>query len=349
MDTHQANHHVAFLCDGSLHNGHGGSWIGHVLPGMVLSLWGLHWFLSVCTQHLKQHSRTPQYAPLADSSSSTASHNKAAFLWNSTRSFHSATHRVFILEAEGLHVEAWLKVVLPCVAICLEFSLSGTRYLRCPPGSAKSGELDVTHMNSWSHATNYPPIILSGLVDLIHAYWRPLPAPLPHASLSSAFSASAFLMLSHTKAEPLDGLVHHLLGLCMAAVAAAVMGDGVWRGSFAWGAAKSLALMMEGAWFFAVTHIMFSNDTTWAASYEGDMTRIMFTPVLFTWIFIGLTFFMLLLYLGLESWVNWHSARLSTTTSSMVQLSSPAKRHTARPVADVHCRGVSFHDMEVGM
>jgi hypothetical protein len=25
-------------------------------------------------------------------------------------------------------------------------------------------------MSSWSHATNYPPIILSGLVDLVNLY-----------------------------------------------------------------------------------------------------------------------------------------------------------------------------------
>jgi hypothetical protein len=49
------------------------------------------------------------------------------------------------------------------------------RQLRCPAGSAKAGELDVAHMNSFSHATNYPPIILSGLVDLINAHWVPLP------------------------------------------------------------------------------------------------------------------------------------------------------------------------------
>lgn len=34
--------------------------------------------------------------------------------------------------------------------------------MRCPAGSVKAGELDVAHMNSWSHGTNYPPIILSG-------------------------------------------------------------------------------------------------------------------------------------------------------------------------------------------
>jgi len=43
----------------------------------------------------------------------------------------------------------------------------------------------------------------------------------------------------------------------------------------------------QGCWFFAITHIMYSNDTTWRASHPDDMTRVMFTPVLFTWIFIG--------------------------------------------------------------
>jgi hypothetical protein len=52
-------------------------------------------------------------------------------------------------------------------------------------------------------------------------------------------------MLSHAKEEPLDGLLHRLLGLCMAAVAAAVMAHGVWPRNFALGAAKSLALLME--------------------------------------------------------------------------------------------------------
>lgn len=44
---------------------------------------------------------------------------------------------------------------------------------------------------------------------------------------------------------------------------------------------------MQGCWFFAITHIMFSDDVTWAASQAGDMTRDMFVPILFVWVFIG--------------------------------------------------------------
>jgi len=101
-------------------------------------------------------------------------------------------------------------------------------------------------MNSWSHGTNYPPLMLSGLVDLIHTHCVPLPHGVPQFFLSAAFGTSAYLMLAHTKAEPLDALVHRLLGYCMAAVAVAVLAQAAIRGrSFALNAAKSLALIME--------------------------------------------------------------------------------------------------------
>lgn len=163
------------------------------------------------------------------------------------------------------------------------------------------------------------------------------------------------------QAEPLDALVHRLLGYCMAAVAVSVLLQGATVSvrvvgasrHFGLNAAKSLALIMQvclpnqwvvcsvaagwleacrhvaggvhpatlvvlllcaqltdpllacpllrlllsplllllillqGCWFLAITHIMFSTDSTWHASFPGDMTRTMFTPVLFAWILLG--------------------------------------------------------------
>lgn len=74
----------------------------------------------------------------------------------------------------------------------------------------------------------------------------PLPLGVPHFFLSSAFGSSAFLMLAHTKGDPLDGLVHRLLGYCMTAVAVTVLAQGVvGRRSYGLDAAKSLALIMQ--------------------------------------------------------------------------------------------------------
>lgn len=80
-------------------------------------------------------------------------------------------------------------------------------------------------------------------------------AGMPHFFLSAAFGSSSFLMLSHSKADPLDALLHQLLGYCMAAVAAAVLAQGAVQAvqaskkgssqAYALSAAKSLALIME--------------------------------------------------------------------------------------------------------
>jgi hypothetical protein len=86
------------------------------------------------------------------------------------------------------------------------------------------------------------------LVDLIHAFWVPLPQGIPQFFLSAAFGSSGFLMLAHTKGEPLDGLLHQLLGYCMVAVAVVVLVQGAsLRGGQSYGlnAAKSLAVIME--------------------------------------------------------------------------------------------------------
>lgn len=129
MDAHDMSAgtaHLAYLCDLSVHDGKGGSFIGHVLPGIVLSIWGLHWFLSISMQHLRQQGSSVQYTLLADSSSLINSGKQARRSVNS-QNREASTHRAFVLEPRGLHLEAWLKLMLPAVAIMLEVSLSGTR------------------------------------------------------------------------------------------------------------------------------------------------------------------------------------------------------------------------------
>jgi hypothetical protein len=131
MMEHQANsQHRSYLCDGTPQSGSGGSWIGHLLPAVILSLWGLHWFLAVCLQHLKQL-RTVQCIPIKSCNDvGTAKKPSAAAVHQQARSAAApATHRVLLLEPRGLQLEAWLKVILPCIAVYLEFKLSGTRYV----------------------------------------------------------------------------------------------------------------------------------------------------------------------------------------------------------------------------
>lgn len=50
--NHDHASHMAYLCSGAPWSGGGGSWIGHVLPGVFLVAWGLHWFVAVTQQGL---------------------------------------------------------------------------------------------------------------------------------------------------------------------------------------------------------------------------------------------------------------------------------------------------------
>jgi hypothetical protein len=128
MAPHAGSQHQTFLCDGSPQTGSGGSWIGHLLPAIILSLWGLHWFLAVCLQHLKQL-RTVHYTPVPvfNSLDSAKRPSAAATRQQARPAAAPASHRVLLLEPRGLQHEAWLKIILPCLAIYLEFALSGTR------------------------------------------------------------------------------------------------------------------------------------------------------------------------------------------------------------------------------
>lgn len=92
--------HTAFLCSGEPWPSHGGSWIGHFLPGVFLLAWGLHWFTSSTWQQLTG-ARTQRTG--------------------------AAHHRIVLLPWPLQHLEPALKIILPLIAIILEFSLSGTR------------------------------------------------------------------------------------------------------------------------------------------------------------------------------------------------------------------------------
>lgn len=51
--------HMAYVCSGKPWQAGGGSWIGHVLPGVFLVAWGLHWFVAVTHQGLTGTRKQP--------------------------------------------------------------------------------------------------------------------------------------------------------------------------------------------------------------------------------------------------------------------------------------------------
>lgn len=100
LATQMQHAHTAFLCSGAPWPTHGGSWVGHFLPGVFLLAWGLHWFMSSTWQQLTG-ARTQRTS--------------------------AAHHRIVLLPWPLQHLEPALKIIFPLIAIILEFTLSGTR------------------------------------------------------------------------------------------------------------------------------------------------------------------------------------------------------------------------------
>jgi hypothetical protein len=101
MQPHEHASAQHYMCNGQVWQPGGGSWIGHFLPGFILLLGGLHWTSSAMTAHLAGKSYTA-----------------AAF-----QGVYSSRARRFVWQ----QVEPWFKVVLPLLAMYLEWTLSGTQ------------------------------------------------------------------------------------------------------------------------------------------------------------------------------------------------------------------------------
>lgn len=80
-------------------------------------IWGSHWTFAVMYTYLTKATTTKQNAYSPAKYTAPAAHH-------------------FVLLPERLHLESWIKVFLPCVAILLEIWLGHPQY-RCMHGGAE--------------------------------------------------------------------------------------------------------------------------------------------------------------------------------------------------------------------
>ncbi|KDD77113.1 hypothetical protein H632_c17p5 [Helicosporidium sp. ATCC 50920] len=193
--------------------------------------------------------------------------------------------------------EPILKIAMPLFAVCMELYLDHHgqyRYLYCPPGSKWAGRFAMPHLHNWQHASSYPAVILSGVVDLL-AHSLPLPPGAPRAALGFSFGVMALLMGTHAKHEPLDAAVHWLLFVSMLAVTASLALEALLPRAPMVGVAKSAALILLGAWMWRIGAIMFEHRVQWSSDYMGGA---MIAPAGYVWVAVLVSAAALLAYLA---------------------------------------------------
>lgn len=263
-------------CEGVGRHGEGGTMMGHILPGTLFVVWGSWWAYNVCLR------------------CAVMSHNKIAFQ-------SSAWYKFPTQLKGGRMIEPILKILLPLIALSMELYLDhlseGFQRLYCPKGTMHEGEFAGDNVNNWQHASSYPAVIASGVVDILAYTVVPLPPGVQRAFSALWIGIMSFLMFVHEKHEVLDKMVHWLLAVAMFigfffqslemyAPSSPIVSLG-----------KATSTLFVGAWLIQIGRILYSGAPQWTHS-RG--TGAMLAPVFFCMIFLMICISVLVLYMVLS-------------------------------------------------
>ncbi|GIL88175.1 hypothetical protein Vretimale_14091 [Volvox reticuliferus] len=278
MDSHNGGDadmqhgHGIWQCDGEPFMHEGGSWFGHLGPGIVMFIWGLHWSQGAFRNYfISRRSKGQEYRA-------------------------QTTYTLWRFPAVS---ESVCKTFLPMIVMSVELYFAhrgGWRTLICPAGTKREGHFYGPHMGNWQHAAMYPPFILSGFVDLMGEEIE-LPPGTQQIFLFLAFFCESLLMGLHKKHTPLDIAVHSVLFYTMMATAVLILLEAMHPRNFLLSCGRITAMFVQGGWFVVAAHILFGHVPAWDEDGGQDMAPAMMVSVYFVAVIVAALMFMCAMYL----------------------------------------------------
>jgi Family of unknown function (DUF716) len=229
---------------------------GHVGPGILFIIWGSWWTYSVLSYLLWLK---------------TKNHRRQNF---TSRSWYP-------MPSWFRYTEPILKIILPILYVSVELYFDhsdGFQYLICPEGTLHAGRFALSHINNWQHASTYPPIVLSGIIDLLSIH-IPLPQGTGHVFLAVAFFIQAFIMGTHQKHQPQDQMVHWLLFLSMLLCFIFIILELHAPKNPLPALGRGAAAIFQGAWLCVIGKIEFEHLPQWEDDEYGG--GAMLAPIYF--------------------------------------------------------------------
>lgn len=197
-------------------------------------------------------------------------------------------------------IEPVLKIVLPMIAMSIELYFDhmaeGFQHLYCPQGTKHAGEFAGDNVNNWQHASSYPAVITSGVVDLVSRVVE-LPPGVTRAFSALWIGIMGFLMLVHEKHEALDKMVHWLLAMAMLFAFVCSMLEVYATHSPVVSLSKSVTTILVGAWLIQIGRAMYAGGPEWTQSRSMGA---MLAPVFFCMILLLIAISVLGLYVVLS-------------------------------------------------
>jgi hypothetical protein len=123
-----------------------------------------------------------------------------------------------------------------------------------------AGHLDHMHVGSFQHGYMSLCILLAGLLGLLCLAF-PLPSGTEHACHVVGFLTESLVFWYHIKPSPLDHVVRVMAGYCWLGLAATSALQCVQPRAFLLACARTLLMLLQGAWSIQNAYIMFSGGT----------------------------------------------------------------------------------------
>lgn len=200
-------------------------------------------------------------------------------------------------------VEPCLKIIFPAIALSMELFFDHLnepvpyQSMFCPKGTERVGEFAGDNLNNWQHASSYPAVIASGLVDLLSNYVE-LPPGVIRAFSSLWIGIMAFLMFVHEKSEALDKMVHWLLAMSMLVAFVFQLSEAMYPHSSLVSMGKAASTVFVGAWLVEIGVVMYTGRAAWT-NEASRAAAAMMAPIFFCMIFVTICVGVLALYVML--------------------------------------------------
>ncbi|KAF5843406.1 hypothetical protein DUNSADRAFT_16905 [Dunaliella salina] len=242
-------------------------WKGHVLPGTIFILWGLHWLQGSLRLYFSQNPE--KYRSLA--------------CYGLPGSPPWPLEGVFKMALAFLG--GWMELTF--------MKRDGFTRLICKPGTPREGFINGGTVHNWQHFVSYVGFFVSGAVDIIN-YFLPglsLPEDVEKVFLGLAFFNEAMLMFLHEKKTPLDRLMHQTLAYAMFGTALPIWAEVVWPQSFLATMCRVGGALGQGVIFWVIAQTIKMDDVyivEWDQTNGQDQVLSSYAAVIFVQCFVGL-------------------------------------------------------------
>lgn len=257
-----------------------GDFLGHAVPGAMLLLLSIWWFMGPLLQARKNSKTLSSRRGLLRSPGSSYVQLKSESpVW------YPCPGRCL----SRIPVEPIIKVLSGIVGVVGELFLDGSWIL-----IDEKGEFVDEHINNHSHTVMYCFFSLSGIIDLVLWHGKtPLPPRIDYIILSTCFWIEGFLFYFHLQGHSeISMRLHIILYILIFITASVVLVESFLRQhQLLFSLIRAILTGVQGSWFFQIAFVLYGPNAWKDSPRNVEFLSIAFGWHLFIYVCVALVLF----------------------------------------------------------